>query len=792
MRRSVTRVRMAAVVLSLAMAPVAQAQPTSGGNDRGRPLDLPKLIRDSLAMRTVEISAESSPALSPDGRLLAYGVRTPVPDVLNLRPRLPGKREFALQRPLELVVLELATRKETRASPAGASGWQPVWAADGRSLVFYSDAGGGLRLWSYDRATGRSRAVSDARIAGGYKATSPAQWSPSGKEVYVAIEPPRPSPPSPGQPTVVVYGAGKEAAVGGDRAVRKVDAGFDQSPPGHLAAIDVASGATRIVLPANADPPPQRPLLSPSGHWLLYGAPPRNNVWLALGKTPPDSLADLSTDLGVVAATGGTASLLEADVDFGAAAWHPKQDMVAYVKAGRLWVVTLDEGPAPAQRRQLGQEIGSLQPGLFAFSRDGRLLFLGHRGAAGRMAIAVIPLDGTPGRLIAPQPPLSFQGLLSDARRELWQPDERFATALLADTQTRESTLWRIDLATGAGSELWRGPARPTVAEVSTGRPGVIARIEDPRSPPDLFWFSADFREKRRLTRLNPQLEDATVGPIEYFTTDVPAFDGTLLNVRTAVMRPPGAAHDGTARGIVCVYPGNDHSASAALFGGGERCGIPSYILAASGFAVVLPHLPKRARDTTGNVSQEYADALLPVVYRAGALGYVDTRRLALFGHSQGGYAATAILSETNLFRAAVSASSMAYDLIASWGYLSPGYSVPNLWPITGHRMSGPPWDDLKRYIQNSPYLQADKMTTPLLLVVGASDRFPHVEEAGKLFNALRTYQKTTQLAIYEGEEHFLFRGSRANTLDLWNRMLGFIDRYVPAAPDRRTSETGR
>jgi dipeptidyl aminopeptidase/acylaminoacyl peptidase len=791
MGRSINTLRTAVFVLALAPVSVAYARPSGGGDRRG-PLDLPKLISDSLALRTVEISAESSPALSPDGRLLSYSVRTPVPEVLNLRPRLPGKREFELQRPLELVILELATQKVTRASPPGASGWQPVWSVDGRSLVFYSDAGSRYRLWSHDCATGRSRALSDARIAGGYKATWPAQWSPTGKEVYVALEPPRPSPPPPGQPKVIVYGSGKEAAVAGDLAVGKVDAGFDQSPAGDLVAIDVASGATRIVLPANADPPPQRPLLSPSGRWLVYGSPPRNNVWLALGKTPPDSLADLSTDLGVVAATGGTAALLETDVDLGAATWHPTQDMVAYVKAGRLWVVTLDRGSAPALRRQLGQEMGPLQPRPFAFSRDGRLLVLGHRGAAGRMAIAVIPVDGTPGRLIAPPAQFSFDDLVSGAGRELWQPDERFATALMRDTQTRESTVWRIDLATGTGSEFWRGPARPIVAEVSAGPPGVIARIEDPLRPPDLFWFSADFSEKRRLTRLNPQLEDAPIGPIEYFSTDVPAFDGALLKVRTAVMMAPGAARDGTARGIVCVYPGNDHSASAALFGGGERCGIPSYLLAASGFTVVLPHLPKRARDTAGNVSQEYADALLPVVYRAGALGYVDTGRLALFGHSQGGYATTAILSETNLFRAAVSASSMAYDLIASWGYLTPGYSVPNLWPITGHRMSGPPWDDLKRYIQNSPYLQTDKMTTPLLIVVGTSDRFPHVEEAGKLFNALRSYQKTTQLAIYEGEEHFLFRGSRANTLDLWNRVLEFIDRYVPAPPDRQPSGTGR
>jgi dipeptidyl aminopeptidase/acylaminoacyl peptidase len=740
-----------------------------------------RLVREALEMRTVEVSALSAPALSPDGALLAYAVRTPVTDRRTPRaipPRATEREAFLLRRPLELLVLDVGSGQVTHVSPPGASGWQPVWSPDGSTMLFYSDADGGIRLWAYDRRSRRSRRVSEERVAEGFRATTPPRWSRRGREAYVALDPPA-APETPRDVSVVVHASGREADGRSDPRQLRVDPGFDRSLPADLALVDVDSGASRVVLRSTADPRPQRPDLSPSGKWVLYGGPPRNNVWLAGGANPPGSLADLTADLGLVPAAGGAPLLLEEDADLTGTAWHPDQDLVVYVKSGQLWTAACGSGRAPVRRR-LGAELGSLGGAFLSFSTDGGSVLLGGRGRDGETALASVPLDGSPGRLISLGPHLSFADVVTNAGRTLWPSDGRSATTLVRDARTGADTLWRVDLAAGTGIELWRAPGRVRLTGASRDPAGIFAVAEDPRNPPDLFWFSSSFADRRRLTRLNPQLEEAPVGPIEYFTAEVPGFDGTLSTVRTAVMRPLRTSRDGTARAVVCVYPGNDHSLSAAEFGGGEKCGVPSYILASAGFVVVLPHLPKRARGTRGNVSQEYADALLPVVYRGAGLGHYDSARVALFGHSQGGYAATAVLSETNLFRAAISASSVAYDLIGSWGYMRPGFLVPNLWPITGLLMSGPPWDDLKRYVQNSPYLQADRITTPLLLVVGTADRFPHVEEAGKFFNALRTHERTVQLAIYEGEDHFIFRGSLANSLDLWRRILAFLDRYLP------------
>ena len=57
---------------------------------------------------------------------------------------------------------------------------------------------------------------------------------------------------------------------------------------------------------------------------------------------------------------------------------------------------------------------------------------------------------------------------------------------------------------------------------------------------------------------------------------------------------------------------------------------------------------------------------LLPRVYRAAELGYVDLNRLAITGQSYGGYGTGSIITRTNIFRAAVPISGI-FDLFG-WG----------------------------------------------------------------------------------------------------------------------------
>jgi dipeptidyl aminopeptidase/acylaminoacyl peptidase len=61
------------------------------------------------------------------------------------------------------------------------------------------------------------------------------------------------------------------------------------------------------------------------------------------------------------------------------------------------------------------------------------------------------------------------------------------------------------------------------------------------------------------------------------------------------------------------------------------------------------------------------------------------------------------------------------------------------------------------------------------------ADRTCPVQDAEKLFNALRRLGRTAQLAVYEGEGHVLFTWEQKNAIDATRRMLDFLERHLRA-----------
>jgi dipeptidyl aminopeptidase/acylaminoacyl peptidase len=89
------------------------------------------------------------------------------------------------------------------------------------------------------------------------------------------------------------------------------------------------------------------------------------------------------------------------------------------------------------------------------------------------------------------------------------------------------------------------------------------------------------------------------------------------------------------------------------------------------------------------------------------------------------------------------------------------------------------PWADLRRYLANSPYYQADKIHTPLLLIHGKKDDTRPVEDAEKMFNALKRLGRTAQIAVYDGESHVPGTWSLVNALDATQRMVDWLEKYM-------------
>lgn len=211
-------------------------------------------------------------------------------------------------------------------------------------------------------------------------------------------------------------------------------------------------------------------------------------------------------------------------------------------------------------------------------------------------------------------------------------------------------------------------------------------------------------------------------------------------------------------------------------------------LLAARGFAVLLPSMPL-APSGQGIASDPYLDmtaGVLPAVDRLVQLGIADPSRLAIMGHSHGGYAVNAILSQTKRFRAAIAMAS-ASDLVSWYGTFYPGrrYTAaahqylytPVRFESGMFRMGGTPYADWARYLRNSPLFYAERIHTPLLLIHGDLDGVP-LQQAEEMFTALHRLGRRARFVRYWGEGHTL--ESPANVTHMWNQIFEWMEENLP------------
>ncbi len=123
------------------------------------------------------------------------------------------------------------------------------------------------------------------------------------------------------------------------------------------------------------------------------------------------------------------------------------------------------------------------------------------------------------------------------------------------------------------------------------------------------------------------------------------------------------------------------------------------------------------------------------------ALGYVDRDRVAVGGHSYGAFMVANLLSHSNLFAAGIARSGAYNRTLTPFGFQSEQRSY---------------WDSPETYYTMSPFMHADKMKTPLLLVHGEADNnsgtYPLQSE--RYFNALKGLGATARLVMLPKESH--------------------------------------
>ena len=157
------------------------------------------------------------------------------------------------------------------------------------------------------------------------------------------------------------------------------------------------------------------------------------------------------------------------------------------------------------------------------------------------------------------------------------------------------------------------------------------------------------------------------------------------------------------------------------------------------------------------------------------ALGYIDRDRVAVGGHSYGAFMVANLLSHSDLFAAGI-ARSGAYNR--------------TLTPFGFQREERSYWEAPEIYYSMSPFMHADKMKTPLLLIHGEADNNSgtYPMQSIRYFNALKGLGAVTRLVMFPKESHG-YRAKETILHLLWEQDQ-WLNKYVKGSEKPSINKT--
>ncbi len=201
---------------------------------------------------------------------------------------------------------------------------------------------------------------------------------------------------------------------------------------------------------------------------------------------------------------------------------------------------------------------------------------------------------------------------------------------------------------------------------------------------------------------------------------------------------------------------------------------------ASAGYLVFMPDIVYEE----GKPGSSALDCVTSGVKKVIELGYADPARLAIQGHSWGGYQGSFIITQTNMFKAAVIGAPPA-DLVSMYDQLYKNTGTVNngIFEVGQVRMGADknPWNAHELYESQSPVHQVQNIQTPFLILHGTEDGAVDWLQGVEFYNAARRFGKQVILLSYPGENHHLAK--KENTKDFQVRMKQFFDHYLKDAP---------
>ena len=331
----------------------------------------------------------------------------------------------------------------------------------------------------------------------------------------------------------------------------------------------------------------------------------------------------------------------------------------------------------------------------------------------------------------------------------------------------------RFNLATGKTEWLFHCPEdkyETVDAVLDEQGSRFITRRESPTDPPNFYLHNGT--SEIALTELkdpSPQLRRIKKELVTYKRAD-----GVPLSMELYL--PPDYKPGTRLPAVVWAYPRefNDADTAGQVSGSSHRftvmSGYSELFFLLDGYAV-LENVAMPVVGTIDVVNNTYVEQIVAdakaAIDKAAEMGVIDSNRVGVGGHSYGAFMTANLLAHSNLFRAGIAESGAYNRTLTPFGFQSERRSF---------------WEAQDVYLRMSPFMFADKIKAPILLVHGEADdnsgTFPVQSE--RMYEAIRGNGGTVRLVFLPNEAH----GYRAKeTIEhlLWEKFAWF-DKYVKHA----------
>ena len=301
-----------------------------------------------------------------------------------------------------------------------------------------------------------------------------------------------------------------------------------------------------------------------------------------------------------------------------------------------------------------------------------------------------------------------------------------------------------------------------------------LVRIQSKNEYPNYYFLN--FRKKDEITQVthfaNPfeSIKDVYKEVIKYKRADGVELSGTLY-------LPVG--YDRKAKTeklplLIWAYPAEykDKNSAGQSSANPNEFTYPYYgsfvYWVTRGYAVLddaaFPIIGEGKTEPNDNFIEQLVSNAKAAIDAVDSLGFINRKKVAVGGHSYGAFMTANLLTHSDLFACGIARSGAYNRTLTPFGFQSEQRNY---------------WDAPDVYNKMSPFMTADKMKTPILLVHGEADNNPgtFTLQTERYFQALKGLGAPARMVILPKEQHAYV--ARENILHLLWEQDRFLEKYL-------------